>query len=99
MKSENKPSSTPQTNNSYLVCTSQYNFNDGIEVYPNEVQKWHEQVLDYFLKNPDISSYSIRSGRGIVFGRKYKETNQIEIFEVTNGYNYFNYETKINPKS
>lgn len=72
--------------------THAYDFEDGVQVTEEDIAEWHKKVLDSLIEDKEKNVSYIRSGNGIVFGRKNKETGGIEIFEIKNGYKYYDYQ-------
>jgi len=75
-----------------MRCTHTYNFHGGVQVTKDDIERWHKDILASFEKESASEYHHIRSGNGMVIGRRNRETGTIEIFEVSRGYEVYTYE-------
>lgn len=85
---------TQENENNGIKCTNNYNFNNGVEVEQSRIKEYHKDILEHFEKDKNCDYHHVRAGKAMVLGKRNKETGVINIFEVTNGYEYFQYEPK-----
>ncbi len=77
-----------------MRCSRSHNFEEGVQVTAGDISDWHKKVLEDLLKDKDATYSHTRSGNGMVFGRRDKETGAIRIFEIRNGYKCYDYDNE-----
>jgi hypothetical protein len=71
-----------------------HSFKNGVQVSKSKIKKWHSDVLRRFSEDDSREYTHTRSGNSMVFGKRNLDTGEIEIYEVTSGYEFFQYEPK-----
>lgn len=67
-------------------------FHDGSRVSSSEITEWRKSVFEKLNRDKTTNAYYIRSGNSLVIGRRDVHTDEIVIFEISEGYKEFVYE-------